>query len=90
MLVQLQQRAHRLKLALAARLVEQRAVHVLNGRRLQIEQGLRGLHGLSHRIEKDQAHAALRRQGHHLQFRGKNPGQRAFAPAENGDEVVGA
>ncbi len=85
--VQIKQVAHGLKLALAARLVEQWPVNVFDGRRLQVQQFLRRLHCLGHRIKKNQAHAAFSRQGHHFQFRRKNSRQRAFTAAENGNQI---
>ena len=87
MAVQLHQVARGLEFALAPRLVKQRAVHVLNGRGVEREQGFRGLHGLGHGGEEQQAHAPLLGQGNNLEFGFENGRQRAFAAGQEGKQV---
>ena len=86
--VQFEQVPRGLELELAARLVEQHPVDVLDGRRLQISDRYRCSHRFSHRRKKYEAQSLLPRQRHDFQFRRHDARQRAFTPGNNVVEVI--
>jgi len=72
----------------ATGLVEDRAIEVLDGRGLEVEELDGGLHGLGHRVEEDHRQAAISRQRHHGELRRSHRRQGSFAARDQTAEVA--